>query len=76
MTLDDFLLNVTQIRCFKKCVKIEKDYKLCEASGFFYRHSDAELYLITNRHVVIDEEEHYRPDEIRLSLATSVASAI
>jgi S1-C subfamily serine protease len=40
------------------------------ASSFFYFHNEA-LYLITNRHVVIEEEEDYYPDELRLKLHTN-----
>lgn len=40
------------------------------ATGFFYEHAEG-LYLITNRHVVIDEEDNYRPDELILRLHTN-----
>jgi len=34
-------------------------------TGFFYKKYD-ELYLITNRHVIVDEKENYKPNEIYL----------
>lgn len=40
------------------------------ATGFFYEHAEG-LYLITNRHVVIDEEDDYHPDELILRLHTN-----
>ncbi len=39
------------------------------ASGFFYMHR-GEIYFITNRHVVIDEDNDFFPDELHLSLHT------
>jgi len=40
------------------------------ATGFFYDYAEG-LYFITNRHVVIDEEDGYFPDELRLRLHTN-----
>lgn len=37
------------------------------ASGFFYTHGD-KLFLITNRHVVLDEKQGFRPTSISLRL--------
>jgi len=37
-----------------------------QASGFFYTTTDR-VFLITNRHVVIDEQRGYEPDEVRFS---------
>ncbi len=34
------------------------------ATGFFYEDRDKNLYLVTNRHVVIDEKKGYFPDRI------------
>ena len=45
---------------------------LTNASGFFYLH-DEFLYLVTARHVVIDEEVHHRPDRLQLSLHSDAA---
>lgn len=52
---------VAHVRCIKS------GYVISEASGFFYEHED-ELYFVTNRHVVIDEEEGYYPEELHLKL--------
>ncbi len=40
------------------------------ATGFFYEHAEG-LYIITNRHVVIDEDDDYHPDELFLKLHTN-----
>lgn len=40
------------------------------SSGFFFRHKDKN-YLATNRHVVIDEEDHYFPDKLKIRLHCS-----
>ena len=40
---------------------------LTNATGFFYQHDDF-LYLITSRHVVINEAACHRPDRLQVSL--------
>jgi len=40
------------------------------ATGFFFRHNNVK-YLITNRHVVIDEEDDFYPRYLRLQLHIS-----
>ena len=57
---DPDIFVVAPIRCF------EHNKLVGEATGFFY-YSDR-LYFITNRHVLIEEEKNYYPDEIRLLL--------
>ncbi len=60
--LDKEVFAVSPVR-FKKNGKIGEG----SASGFFYKHQD-KLYFITNRHVVIDEEAGFSPDELDLNL--------
>ena len=43
--------------------------KLGSATGFFYE-AGSSLFLVTNRHVVIDEDERQYPDTLRLRLHT------
>jgi len=57
-------LAVSIIHCFKG-----KDM-VASASGFFFLHNEKK-FLVTNRHVVIDEEESYFPDSIKLRLHCS-----
>lgn len=37
------------------------------ASGFFFRHKGIK-YLATNRHVIIDEDDNFFPDHLRITL--------
>jgi S1-C subfamily serine protease len=64
MPISELTATVTHVRCFKK------GKQRGVASGFFYVHAD-NLYLITNRHVVIKEEDDYFPDELRMRLHTN-----
>jgi len=50
MSIDDRLATVSQVSCFKN------GQQQGTASGFFYMDSDR-LFFITNRHVVIKEDE-------------------
>jgi len=54
------IFAVAPIRCF------EANTEIGQATGFFYDYD--QRYFITNRHVVIDENEDYYPDELRLLL--------
>ena len=61
MPIDNLVTRVVPITSFKKGEPISL------ATGFFYRHED-KLYLITNRHNVVNEEKEYFPDELKLRL--------
>ncbi len=57
---------------FVRVVKVETwkdEMRLTNASGFFYEDS-GNLFLVTNRHVVINEAAGHQPDSIRLLLHT------
>lgn len=41
--------------------------KLGAATGFFYSHND-KIFLITNKHVVIDKEKEFYPNKIRFQV--------
>lgn len=43
------------------------DRVLTHATGFFFEREDA-LYLVTSRHVVLDEASEHRPDRIEIEL--------
>ena len=64
MPISDIVAVVCQVQCFNTRQPIGS------GSGFFYTLED-QLYLITNRHVVIDEKEDFYPDEIRVRLHTN-----
>ncbi len=61
MTIDPIITSVAKVTVF------ENNKIISTASGFFYE-NNSNLYFITNRHVVIDEEEKYFPDIISLRL--------
>jgi Trypsin-like peptidase domain len=47
--------------------------QLTNATGFFYLH-DEFLYLVTSRHVVINETATHRPDRLQVSLHSDAAN--
>jgi hypothetical protein len=65
-TIDKMYLRVAKIQTFAG------GQPLTNATGFFYLH-DAFLYLVTARHVVINEAAHHRPDRMQLSLHSDAA---
>ena len=60
--VDELYLATTFIEMFSA------DTKVGSATGFFYQTADRRLFLITNRHVVIKEEDNFFPDRIQLRL--------
>lgn len=64
MPISDIVATVAHLRCSKKGAAAGS------GSGFFYEHDD-NLFLITNRHVVIDEDTGHYPDELVLRLHTT-----
>jgi hypothetical protein len=60
-TIDDMLLRVAKVQTFAS------GQTLANATGFFYL-QDGFLYLVTARHVVINEAVHHRPDRLQVSL--------
>src|SRR5262245_20609903 len=62
-SFDDLYLATTLIEMFSGATKVGS------ATGFFYQGAQPEkLFLITNRHVVVKEEEMFFPDRLRLRL--------
>ena len=59
--IDEMLLRVAKVQTFTD------GRALTNATGFFYLHIDF-LYLVTARHVVINEACDHRPDRLQLSL--------
>lgn len=51
---------------------LKNDYK-GSATGFFYNH-EGETYLITNRHVVIDEKREHYPDTVKIKIHMSTTT--
>lgn len=61
MVVDALVTSVARITTF------QNNKPLKTGSGFFYTNSGG-LYYITNRHIVIKEDEKYHPDQISLRL--------
>jgi S1-C subfamily serine protease len=62
--IDSLLLTAARISTF------EHQRGLTHASGFFFER-DARLYLVTSRHVLIDEPTAHHPNRIEIELHTS-----
>lgn len=60
-------LAVSMVQCW------EEGRNVASGGGFFFCHN-SKKYLATNRHVIIDEEDNYCPDELRLCLHHSLAN--
>lgn len=66
-------MQIHQINYATTIIKTYRDEKMLKhATGFFFNGNERK-YLITNRHVVIDEQDNYHPNiiEIRLHSANS-----
>jgi S1-C subfamily serine protease len=61
--IEPLLLTAARINTF------EQQRPLTSASGFFFER-DARLYLVTSRHVLIDEPTKHFPDRIEIELHT------
>ena len=56
---------VTMVSCLEECKKGYRE--IGNATAFFYQHAQGS-YLITNKHVVFDEESDYFPDLLKIKL--------
>jgi hypothetical protein len=61
--IESLLLTTTRVSTFLA------DKQLSNATGFFFER-DRRLFLITNRHVVLNEPTNHRPDRIEIKLHT------
>ena len=61
--ISDHIFSVSMIKHIKDGNTIEDS----SATGFFFKHN-LQLYFITNRHVVICEDDKFYPDELKLEL--------
>ena len=70
--IESLLLAVTRVSTLRG------ETSLTNATGFFFE-QDGRLFLVTNRHVVIDEATEHRPDRLEIELHVdpdNVAAAI
>lgn len=72
--VDTLNFRVTLIDAYSRG-QAPQQSKCHSATGFFYR-QNADTYLITNRHVVISENEEKYPDILRIKVHTSRTSLI
>jgi hypothetical protein len=59
--IESLLLSVTRVSTFLG------EQQLTNATGFFFER-DGRLFLVTNRHVVLDEVSDHRPDRLLIEL--------
>lgn len=59
--IEPLLLTSTRI------TTVQQDQRLTNASGFFYQR-DAHLFLVTSRHVFVDEPSDHHPDRLEIEL--------
>ncbi len=59
--LDSILLSAARVRTFTH------DTPLTNASGFFFANNDS-LFLVTSRHVLIDDASQHFPDRVEIDL--------
>ena len=64
---EPLLLSVTQISTY------DGDRLLTRATGFFFAR-DERLFVVTSRHVVLDEPSKHFPDRLEIELHTSAAN--
>jgi hypothetical protein len=65
--IESILLTAARVLTFSQ------DRPLTNASGFFFER-DENLYLVTSRHVLLDEPSHHFPDRIEIELHTDAAN--
>lgn len=61
--IEPLLLTTTRI------TTIQRDIALTHATGFFFQR-DAQLFLVTSRHVFVDEPSNHHPDRVEIELHT------
>ena len=65
--IESLLLTVTRV------TTMFGQKHLSNATGFFFERDDR-LFLVTNRHVVLDEASDHRPDRLEIELHESTRS--
>jgi hypothetical protein len=72
--IDSLNFKVTLIEAFSMG-QAPQPTRCHSATGFFYRQND-DKYLVTNRHVVVSENEQKYPDTLRIKVHTSRTSLL
>jgi len=66
------LFAVARLETSKRDMQAGVTSKLATATGFFYRNEAGKLFLVTNKHVLYDEDKHYFPDKLRFYVHTDL----
>ena len=66
-TIEPILLTTTRVSTF------QGQQSLTNATGFFFQ-SDGRLFLVTSRHVAVDEPTNHFPDRIEIELHTEAGN--
>jgi hypothetical protein len=61
-TVNKALFSVVRVEAYQRETGITQNALLWGATGFLYENFNKELFLVTNKHVVWDQREGYRPD--------------
>jgi len=61
-SINDASFSVVRLEVFESEVGITKNKLVGRATGFLYKNETGQSYLITNKHVVYDPKDDYRPD--------------
>jgi hypothetical protein len=72
LSIDQFYLTVVRLttHSYDKNGNLDPDIQKY-GTGFFYMKNEI-LFLITNRHVIIQEREHYFPNMVRMAIHTNM----
>jgi hypothetical protein len=65
MSVDPLFFTVARISTYDDP---NKDKAWNYGSGFFYSNPNRQLFLITNRHVILYEDKGYFPNVVRISI--------
>jgi hypothetical protein len=66
------LFAVARLETSKRDTRAGVTSKLATATGFFYTNEAGKLFLVTNKHVLYDEDKHHFPDKLRFYVHTDL----
>lgn len=69
INLDPWVASVAMIKSFTTGLAPQPT-KSGSATGFFYK-NESDVYLVTNRHVIVNESENFYPDHLKIRVHTS-----
>jgi hypothetical protein len=69
--IEKMLFATTRLETYQHDARASKTSRLATATGFFYQAAPDQIFLITNKHVLYEENSHYFPDRVRLHVHTN-----